>query len=66
MEGETVNKLSYQPWTPAGKEELPWAQKQRYEPPTAKMVGESITHMSYSTPGYYVDDCTARSPICAN
>ncbi|XP_011871232.1 PREDICTED: uncharacterized protein LOC105563879 [Vollenhovia emeryi] len=53
---ETINKLSYQTWTPKTKEELPWAQKGKYQAPEYPMVGDTVYHMSYPMPGHYVED----------
>lgn len=57
IEGETVNKLSFQPWAIQPKEDLPWARKHQYQPPKAAMAGDSMYHMSYPAPGYYVEIC---------
>ncbi|XP_012283290.1 stabilizer of axonemal microtubules 1 [Orussus abietinus] len=65
IETETVNKLSYQPWSRIPKDFLPWAQKQRYEPPKDRMAGDTIYHMSYPLPGYYVEeDCEPMECPC--
>ncbi|KAG5345436.1 SAXO1 protein, partial [Acromyrmex charruanus] len=53
---ETINKLSYQTWTPKPKEELPWARKGKYQTPEQPMVSDTIYHMSYPMPGHYVED----------
>jgi len=54
---ETINKLSYQTWSPKPKEELPWVQKSKYRTPEHPMASDTVYHMSYPMPGYYVEDC---------
>lgn len=53
---ETVNKLSYQTWSPKLKEELPWVQKRKYQAPEYPMASDTVYHMSYPIPGHYVED----------
>ncbi|KAG7200485.1 hypothetical protein KM043_001051 [Ampulex compressa] len=61
MDAETINKLSYQPWTLCPKEKLPWAEKHRYKPPVEMMTTDTIYHMSYPAPGHYVEEeCTSE------
>ncbi|XP_012147017.1 uncharacterized protein LOC105663346 [Megachile rotundata] len=64
IDSETVSKLSYQPWTPLRKEEMPWATKGRYQPPTAPMCSDTIYHVSYPAPGYYEDVCIPEECDC--
>ncbi|XP_043478560.1 uncharacterized protein LOC122508944 [Leptopilina heterotoma] len=61
VEGDTVNKLSYQTWEIQPKEDFPWARQRRYEPPKKPMIGDSIYHMSYPVPGYYIEDSGKKS-----
>lgn len=64
IDGETINKLSYQPWVPGPKMDLPWARKAQYKPPTAKMCDDTIYHKSYPAPGYYIEDCNPAECPC--
>ncbi|CAK9807454.1 Stabilizer of axonemal microtubules 2 [Anthophora quadrimaculata] len=57
IECDTINKLSYQPWTPAPKEPIPWAVKGKYEPPTDPMCANTIYNVSYPAPGHYEEVC---------
>lgn len=57
VEYDTVNKLSYQPWTPLPKEFIPWASKDKYQRPTDPMCTDTIYQVSYPAPGYYEDTC---------
>ncbi|XP_012529006.1 stabilizer of axonemal microtubules 1 [Monomorium pharaonis] len=60
---ETINKLSYQTWTPQPKEELPWARRSKYQAPEHPMTSDTVYHMSYPVPGHYVeDDSSAKCP----
>lgn len=64
IDSETVCKLSYQPWTPLRKEEMPWASKGKYQPPTAPMCSNTIYHVSYPAPGHYEDICIPEECDC--
>ncbi|XP_015610223.1 stabilizer of axonemal microtubules 2 [Cephus cinctus] len=64
IDGDTVNKLSYQPWAPVPKQELPWARKAQYQTPKDPMIGDSIYHMSYPAPGYYIEECEPTECPC--
>ncbi|XP_043788832.1 stabilizer of axonemal microtubules 2-like [Apis laboriosa] len=57
VEYDTINKLSYQPWTPLPKEFIPWASKDKYQRPTDPMCTDTIYQVSYPAPGYYEDTC---------
>jgi hypothetical protein len=57
MEFETTQKLSYMPVCPQPKEDLPWARKPKYCPPTVKFARDTINKLSYMPPGCFVDDC---------
>ncbi|OXU28244.1 hypothetical protein TSAR_010770 [Trichomalopsis sarcophagae] len=57
IEAETVNKLSYREWSIGPKEQLPWAQKGKYQPPRDKMPGNTVYHMSFPPPGHFVEEC---------
>lgn len=48
------------------KEELPWAQKSKYQPPTNPMAADTIYHISYPAPGYYVEDVSRTDCPCPN
>ncbi|XP_011704463.1 PREDICTED: uncharacterized protein LOC105459849 [Wasmannia auropunctata] len=61
---ETINKLSYQSWTPKPKEVLPWAQKSKYRAPEHPMVSDTVYHMSYPVPGHYVEDDSCAECPC--
>lgn len=61
---ETINKLSYQTWTPKPKEEFPWAQKSKYQTPEYPMAGDTVYHMSYPMPGHYVEDDSCMEYPC--
>ncbi|XP_032675455.1 uncharacterized protein LOC116846115 [Odontomachus brunneus] len=61
FDAETINKLSYQTWAPQSKEEIPWIRKTKYQPPTHPMISDTIYHMSYPPPGFYVED----DEVCA-
>lgn len=56
-----MNKLSYQTWEIQPKEDFPWARHRRYEPPKKPMIGDSIYHMSYPVPGYYIEESEKES-----
>lgn len=62
---ETINKLSYQTWTPKPKEELPWAQRTKYRTPECPMISDTIYHMSYPMPGHYVEDDSCSECPCS-
>ncbi|XP_046750347.1 stabilizer of axonemal microtubules 2-like [Diprion similis] len=64
IDGETINKLSYQPWIPGPKMDLPWARKTQYKPPTTKMGDDTVYHQSYPAPGYYIEDCVLDECPC--
>ncbi|XP_054008780.1 stabilizer of axonemal microtubules 1-like [Hylaeus anthracinus] len=61
---ETVNKLSYQPWTPIPKETIPWAAKSKYQPPKDPMCADTIYQASYPAPGYYEEICEPSPDVC--
>lgn len=61
IESCTIQKLSYQPIGPIPKCDVPWAMKKCYEPPTSRMVCDTIYNLSYDCPGEYTgDDCSCR------
>ncbi|XP_012223090.1 stabilizer of axonemal microtubules 2-like [Linepithema humile] len=64
IDSETINKLSYQTWTPSPKEELPWAKKGKYRPPEHPMADDTVYHMSYPVPGHYVEDESCAERPC--
>lgn len=64
IEYDTVNKLSYQPWTPVPKEHIPWASKGEYQPPTDPMCADTIYQVSFPAPGHYEDTCVDRNCDC--
>ncbi|KAK1125644.1 hypothetical protein K0M31_005202 [Melipona bicolor] len=64
IEYDTINKLSYQPWTPIPKEHIPWAFKDKYQPPTNPMCADTIYQVSYPAPGYYEDICEPKDCEC--
>ncbi|KOC59181.1 Protein FAM154B [Habropoda laboriosa] len=67
IECDTVNKLSYQPWTLTPKETVPWAVKGKYQPPTNPMCADTIYHVSYPAPGHYEEICgpeNCKDPSC--
>ncbi|XP_071627854.1 uncharacterized protein [Temnothorax longispinosus] len=61
---ETINKLSYQTWAPKPKEELPWAQRTKYQAPEYPMACDTVYHMSYPMPGHYVEDDSCAECPC--
>lgn len=56
MECETTQKLSYLPVCPSPKDDMPWARKSTYKPPTLPFAKETVTKLSYQAPGCFVDD----------
>ncbi|XP_043524384.1 uncharacterized protein LOC122536244 [Frieseomelitta varia] len=64
IEYDTINKLSYQPWTPIPKEHIPWTFKDKYQPPTNPMCADTIYQVSYPAPGYYEDTCEPKDCEC--
>lgn len=56
LESDTINRLSYQPWSAMPKEEYPWLKRARYEQPTRPMENMSIYRGSYFAPGGVADD----------
>ncbi|RLU25735.1 hypothetical protein DMN91_001893 [Ooceraea biroi] len=66
IDGETINKLSYQTWTLKPREELPWTQKSKYLRPEHPMAGDTVYHMSYPAPGQYVEDESCTECPCVN
>ncbi|OAD52033.1 hypothetical protein WN48_03325 [Eufriesea mexicana] len=64
IEYDTVNKLSYQPWTPIPKEHIPWASKGKYQPPTNPMCADTIYQVSFPAPGHYEDTCVDTNCNC--
>ncbi|XP_011647188.1 uncharacterized protein LOC105433524 [Pogonomyrmex barbatus] len=64
IDSETINKLSYQTWTPKPKEELPWVQKGKYQVPEHPMVTDTVYHMSYPAPGHFVEDDSCAECPC--
>ncbi|XP_012172294.2 stabilizer of axonemal microtubules 1 [Bombus terrestris] len=61
---DTINKLSYQSWTPLPKEHIPWASKEKYQPPSDPMCADTIYQVSYPPPGYYEDTCMPADCEC--
>lgn len=64
IEGETVNKLSYQQWAIGPKEKMPWAEKPRYCRPNEKIASDTIYHRSFPPPGYFVEECEPTEKEC--
>lgn len=56
MEFNTTQKLSFMPVCIAPKDEMPWARKTAYQPPTVPFAKETVTKLSYQSPGCFVDD----------
>lgn len=56
LDGETVHKLSYMPWEPQPKEDLPWVKKGYYEKPCIPLDGNTIYNGSYIPPGRLEED----------
>lgn len=57
MERETTQKLSFMPVCPLPREELPWAKKPKYQPPTIGFAKDTVTKLSYQAPGCFIDEC---------
>ncbi|XP_076759301.1 uncharacterized protein LOC143428379 [Xylocopa sonorina] len=64
VECDTINKLSYQSWTPLPKESIPWASKGKYQPPTDPMCADTIYQASYPPPGHYEEICVSEDCDC--
>jgi hypothetical protein len=56
MAFETTQKLSFMPVCPAPKEDMPWARKAKYCPPSVKFAKETVAKLSYRPPGCFIDD----------
>ncbi|XP_015178122.1 PREDICTED: stabilizer of axonemal microtubules 2-like [Polistes dominula] len=56
IDSETINKLSYQAWTPIPKMDIPWARRTTYQVPKDPMITDTIYQMSYPLPGYYIEN----------
>lgn len=56
MEFETTQKLSFMPVCPSPKDDMPWAQKAKYCPPSIRFARDTIAKLSYQPPGCFLDD----------
>ncbi|KAF7379930.1 hypothetical protein HZH68_016878 [Vespula germanica] len=56
IDSETINKLSYQTWTPVPKMDMPWAHRPTYKVPKERMTTDTIYQMSYPLPGYFIEN----------
>lgn len=56
MEFETTQKLSYMPVCPSPKEDLPWARRLSYKPPSLPFTTDTVTKLSYQAPGCFLDE----------
>ncbi len=61
MEFETTQKLSFMPICPRPKEDMPWARRASYLPPSLPFAKDTVTKLSFQAPGCFVDDdCCAQ------
>lgn len=56
MEFETTQKMSYTPVCPSPKDDMPWARKAQYCPPTVGFTKDTINKLSYKPPGRFLDE----------
>lgn len=56
MEFETTQKLSFMPVCPSPKDDMPWARKAKYCPPSIRFAQDTIKQLSYQAPGCFLDD----------
>ncbi|XP_073998119.1 stabilizer of axonemal microtubules 1 [Rhodnius prolixus] len=56
MDGNTVHKMSYVPWEPLQREEIPWGKPSSYTGPRAPLDGTTIYNGSFIPPGKLVED----------
>lgn len=56
MEFETTQKLSYMPVCPAPKDDMPWARKAKYCPPSIKFAKDTVAKLSFQPPGCFLPD----------
>ncbi|XP_043289025.1 stabilizer of axonemal microtubules 2-like [Venturia canescens] len=58
IDSETVNKLSYQSWGPVPKQGSLKPRRDEYQLPKERMASDTIYHMSFPMPGYFIEeDC---------
>jgi hypothetical protein len=56
MEFETTQKLSFMPVCPSPKDDMPWARKAKYCPPSVRFAKDTVAKLSYQPPGCFLDD----------
>uniref|UniRef100_A0A170Z048 Protein fam154b-like protein n=1 Tax=Triatoma infestans TaxID=30076 RepID=A0A170Z048_TRIIF len=56
MDGNTVQKMSYVPWEPLQKEDIPWGKREPYAGPRAPLDGNTIYNGSFIPPGKLIED----------
>lgn len=56
LDGETIHKLSFMPWEPQPKADMPWAKPSKYKAPREPLDGNTIYNGSYLAPGRIVED----------
>jgi hypothetical protein len=66
MEFETTQELSYMPVCPSPKEDMPWARKAKYCPPTICFAKDTIAKLSYQPPGCFMDDSNCEIPVACD
>jgi len=56
IECRTIQKMSYMPWEPQPKEDLPWAKRNDYCPPSEPVDTSTVYSNSYMPPGKFVEN----------
>lgn len=64
LDGDTVHKMSYMPWEPQPKDDMPWARPAPYKAPGEPLDGSTIYAGSYLAPGRLVDDPDGHCKGC--
>lgn len=66
MEFQTTQKLSFMPNCIAPKDDMPWARKAAYKHPSVPFAKDTVTKLSFQSPGCFVDDenCDPCQQIC--